>query len=175
MNSISMRGKKGVKHVAPTDPPRRRALKLKGHGTYANDLVPVVATLGRRTKSLRLQVIRRTDAATLEAHVRRYTRPGATVNTDDWKGYNHLPRRHRTVNHRVKEWARDDDGDGIREVHVNGLEGRWLSVRNFLRPFRGVHKAYLSHYLALCVWTMTHRHLQPRQLAAFVKLHDSYT
>jgi transposase-like protein len=170
-----MRGKKGDKHDDPADPPRRRALKLKGHGTYANDLVPVVATLGRTTKDLRLQVLRRTDAATLEAHVARFTRPHATVNTDEWQGYNHLPRRHVTVKHRIKEWARDDDGDGIREVHVNGLEGRWLSVRNFLRPFRGVHKIYLRHYLAVCVWTMTQRRLYPHQLASFVKLHDSYT
>ena len=28
-----------------------------------------------------------------------------------------------TVCHAEKEWARDDDGDGIREVHVNTLEG----------------------------------------------------
>lgn len=168
-----MRGKKGDKHLDPTDLPRRRALKLKGHGTYANDLVPIVATLGRQTKGLRLQVIRRTDRATLEAHVVRVTRPHAVVNTDEWQGYNHLPRRHHTVNHRTKEWARDDDGDGVREVHVNGLEGRWTSVRNFLRPFRGVHKVYLSHYLALCVWTMTHRRLFPRHLAAFVRVHHS--
>ena len=170
-----MRGKKGVKHANPDDPPRRRALKIKGHGTYANDLVPVVATLGRQTKGLRFQVVARTDGATLEALVERWTRRHASVNTDEWLSYNHLPRPHPTVKHRLKEWARDDDGDGIREVHVNGLEGRWLSVRNFLRPFRGVHKAYLSHYLALCVWTMTHRILRPHQLAAFVKVHDSFT
>ena len=31
-------------------------------------------------------------------------------------------------------WARDDDGDGIREVHCNTLEGLWTGLRNFLRP-----------------------------------------
>jgi hypothetical protein len=41
------------------------------------------------------------------------------------------------------EWARDDDGDGIREVHVNKLEGLWTGFRNFLRLFRGVNKVYL--------------------------------
>jgi hypothetical protein len=48
----------------------------------------------------------------------------------------------------VGEWARDDDGDGIREVHVNTLEG----LRNFLRPFRGVNKVYLSQYVAMFEW-----------------------
>ena len=49
-------------------------------------------------------------------------------------------------------WARDDDGDGIREVHVNTIEGLWTGLRNFLRPFRGVSKIYLQQYLAVHEW-----------------------
>ena len=45
--------------------------------------------------------------------------------------------------HAAGEWARDDDGDGVREVRCNTLEGLWTGLRNFLRPFRGVHKSYL--------------------------------
>ena len=66
--------------------------------------------------------------------MRRATGPKATVNTDEWRGYNHLPamgRRHATVCHTAGEWARDDDGDGIREVHDNTLEGLWTGLRNF--------------------------------------------
>lgn len=171
MNCFSMRGKKGEKHLIPEDPPRRRALRIKGHGTYANDLVPIVGTVGRQTKQLRLRVIQRTDAATLLAHVQRFTKRKAIVYTDEWQGYNDLPRKQAMVKHRIKEWARDDDGDGIREVHVNTLEGWWTSVRNFLRPFRGVHKVYLSQYLALCEWTLNHKRLMPRHLATFVRSH----
>jgi transposase-like protein len=79
----------------------------------------------------------------------------ATVNTDEWCGYNGLPRMGRSravVCHVRGEWARDDDGDGIREVHVNTLEGLWTGLRNFLRPFRGVNKAYLYQYVALFEW-----------------------
>jgi transposase len=171
MNCFSMRGKKGDKHVKPDDPPRRHALRLKGHGTYANDLVPIVGTVGRTTKQLRLRVVARTDAETLETHVQQFTKRKAIVNTDEWQGYNNLPRSRRVVKHRIKEWARDDDGDGIREVHVNTLEGWWTGVRNFLRPFRGVHKLYLREYVALCEWTLMHRRLMPRQLALLVRLH----
>jgi hypothetical protein len=76
-------------------------------------------------------------------------RGGSVVNTDEWGAYRHLPqadRLHRTVNHnpRGPEWARDDDGDGIREVHGNTMEGIWTGLRNFLRPFRGVSKWYLD-------------------------------
>jgi hypothetical protein len=46
------------------------------------------------------------------------------------------------VCHAQGEWARDDDGDGIREVHINTIEGMWTLVRNFMRLFRGVHKKY---------------------------------
>ncbi len=48
-----------------------------------------------------------------------------------------------------REWARDDDGDGIGEVHCNGCEGLGTGLRNFLRPLRGVNKQYLWDYLAV--------------------------
>ena len=46
----------------------------------------------------------------------------------------------------------DDDGDGIREVHDNTLEGLWTGLRNFLRQFRGVSKHYLKQYVAIFQW-----------------------
>ena len=79
----------------------------------------------------------------------------AAVNTDEWQGYNGLPgmgRPRSTVCHAEREWARDDDGDGVREVHVNTLEGLWTGMRNFLRTFRGVSKKYLYQYVAMFEW-----------------------
>ena len=85
------------------------------------------------------------------------TRPGVTVNTDEWGSYQHLPaagRKHVAVCHTPGKriWARDDDGDGIREVHDNTIEGLWTGLRNFLRPFRGVNKSYLQQYVAIHEW-----------------------
>lgn len=76
------------------------------------------------------------------------------MNTDEWKSYeglNEHHREHKTVNHGAtpREWARDDDGDGIREVHTNTIEGIWTGLRNFLRTFRGVHKRHLQQYVAM--------------------------
>lgn len=48
-NATSMRGKKGIPHREPDDPPRRRANKRRGHGTFANDRPPVAATIGRES------------------------------------------------------------------------------------------------------------------------------
>jgi transposase-like protein len=150
-----MRGKKGVPHRDPDDPPRRRANARPGHGTWANDRPPVCGAVGRESGRIRLTVTERSDGEALEAVVRRASWPMATVNTDEWCGYNGLPRtgRHRSaVRHLAGEWARDDDGDGIREVHINTLEGLWTGLRNFLRPFRGVNKVYLYQYVAMFEW-----------------------
>ena len=85
------------------------------------------------------------------------TQKGATVNTDEWGAYYRLSeaqRNHVAVCHTPgkRVWARDDDGDGIREVHNNTIEGLWTGLRNYLRPFRGVNKIYLQQYLAIHEW-----------------------
>ena len=72
-----------------------------------------------------------------------------TLYTDESSAYKKVAasgRTHATVCHSKKEYARDDDGDGIHEVHCNTMEGIWTGLRNFLRPFRGVHKKYLHLY-----------------------------
>jgi ISXO2-like transposase domain len=142
-------GEKSDYHGDPTDPPRRRANQQVGHGTYDNDRPPVVGTVGRETSQVRLRVVHHTDPKTLEPHVHTFTLSGTQVYTDEWQGYNPIIRPHATVCHAKKEWTRDDDGDGIREVHTNTAEGMWTTVRNFLRPFRGVHQKYLSGYVAM--------------------------
>ena len=83
------------------------------------------------------------------------------VHTDEWHAYDDLDDRGRTrfsVNHKRKEWARDDDGDGVREVHSNTIEGFWLGLRNYLRPFRGVSKWCLDLYLAFYQGVHNFRH-----------------
>lgn len=164
-----MRGKKGVKHNDPCDPPHRRANKQKGHGTYANDRPPIVGTVGRESGQVRLRVVQHTDGKTLERQIAQFTQPDAVANTDEWQGYNHIARSHVTVNHGIKEWARDDDGDGICEVHVNTTEGMWTGLRNFLRPFRGVNKEYLDQYVAMCEHGINQKAISPEFLAALVR------
>ena len=142
---------------------------MRGHSTYALDRPPIVGSIGRESGQVRLRVVQRTDGRTLERHVAAYTQPEAVVNTDEWQGYNHIARARVTVNHRVDEWARDDDGDGVREVHVNTTEGLWTSLRNYLRPFRGVHKAHLSGYVAMCEHAINRKRISPDFIAALVR------
>ncbi len=69
----------------------------------------------------------------------------AILYTDEWGGYwgvkAKLQLAHGSVKHGAKEWARDDDGDGVREVHCNTCEGAGAGLRTYLRRFRGVHNA----------------------------------
>jgi transposase len=168
MKCFKMRGKKGAKHSNPADPPRRRANKQKGHGTYANDRLPIVGTIGRESGQVRLRVVKHTDSQTLKRHMGRFTRADAIANTDEWQGYNHIAQQRVTVNHGEHEWARDDNGDGIREVHINTTEGMWTGTRNFLRPFRGVHKDHLAGYVAMCEHRVNLKSISPQFIAALV-------
>jgi transposase len=141
-----------VPHDDPADPPRRRANQARGHGSWDNDRPPVCGVVGRESGQVRLTVAAHSDRKTLEAVVGDATAPTATVSSDEWGGYHGLAamgRGHATVCHADREWARDDDGDGVREVHDNTLEGIWTGLRNFLRPFRGVSKKYLYQDVAM--------------------------
>jgi len=64
--------------------------------------------------------------------VHQFTQGETHLYTDEYDSYNAVQRSRSTVAHGHKEWARDADGDGVREVHTNTAEG----LRNFLRPFR---------------------------------------
>lgn len=163
-----MRGKKETPHLHADDPPRRRANKRRGRGTYANDRPPIVGTVGRASQQCRLRVVMDTKGKTLRQHVHQFTKVGAEVFTDEYQSYNHILRPHATVNHGAKEWARDADGDGVREVHCNTIEGLWTDVRNFLRRFKGVHKKYLDGYLAICEFRHNRDEIAPDFIATLV-------
>lgn len=77
-------------------------------------------------------------------------------------------RQRQRVCHSQGEWARDEDGDRIRAVHTNTIEGLWTSVRNFLRPFRGGHTCYVAGDVAIDELNINFKPLSPRGLARLV-------
>ena len=79
----------------------------------------------------------------------------------------------RTVCHAAYEWARDDDRDGAREIQVNTIEGLWSDVRNFLRPFKGVHKRLLRGYVAMAEFRRKHQCISPELIRMLVAQHTS--
>ncbi|MEY3304697.1 MAG: hypothetical protein RLZZ139_3070 [Cyanobacteriota bacterium] len=76
---------------------------------------------------------------------------GRGVYTDEYAIYNPLQAwgyAHKTVCHGVGEYARDEDGDGFCEVHVNTMESFWSLLRSWLRPHRGISQEKLPLYLS---------------------------
>ena len=68
------------------------------------------------------------------------------MHTDEYDVYGRLDEwgyGHKTVCHARGEYARDEDGDGFCEVHVNTMEGVWSLLRSWLRPHRGVSQEKL--------------------------------
>ena len=97
-----------------------------------------------------IRMLHNVKIKTIEPLLRSTILPGSRVNTDEYGIYNRLELwgyAHRTVCHARGEYARDDDGDGFCEVHVNTVEGFWSLLRSWLRPHRGISQEKLPLYL----------------------------
>ncbi len=88
--------------------------------------------------------------ATIKPVITAAVAPGTLVHTDEYSIYARLPAwgyGHKTVCHARGEYARDEDGNGFCEVHVNTMEGFWSLLRSWLRPHRGISQDKLPLYL----------------------------
>src|SRR5436305_10686861 len=84
-----------------------------------------------------IRMLENVQQVTIGPLIERTIAKGTLVYTDEYDIYSRLPEwgyTHRTVCHAAGEFARDDDGDGFCEVHVNTLEGFWSLLRSWLRP-----------------------------------------
>jgi transposase len=97
-----------------------------------------------------LRMLANVQQATIKPVIEGAVAKGALVHTDEYAIYARLPAwgyRHKTVHHGRGEYARDEDGDGFCEVHVNTIEGFWSLLRSWLRPHRGISQDKLPSYL----------------------------
>lgn len=111
----------------------------------------------------------------VEASLEKHRCESGVCYTDENSAYNHVSSPlldHRTVCHSAKEWARDDDGDGINEVHTNTAEGLWTELRNFLRKFKGVSKHFIHLYVAMFEWMHNLKKVNPTMVQAMVFSHS---
>lgn len=99
--------------------------------------------------------------------------------TDERQSYHGSHPAHATVCHSAREWARDDNGDDIREVHCNTCEGGGAALRTYLRTFRGVHTQYLHLYVATYEAMVNAKRITPhlirRMCVGTPALHTAYT
>src|SRR5215217_2383908 len=129
---------------------RRRRLKgAPGRGTLAKEKPPILGLLQRGGEVV-LRMLADVRQATIRPVLEAVVAKGALVHTDEYDIYARLEEwgyGHKTVCHGRGEYARDEDGDGFREIHVNTMEGVWSLLRSWLRPHRGVSQEKLPPYL----------------------------
>lgn len=145
-------GHKGqpAKVVAQGRRGRRRRLKgQRGRGTAQNEKPPILGMI-QRGGAVVLRMLENVQQTTIQPIIQAQVVPGTQVYTDEYNIYSRLSKwgyAHKTVNHSHGEYARDEDGDGFHEVHVNTIEGVWSLLRSWLRPHRGISQEKLPLYL----------------------------
>ncbi len=97
-----------------------------------------------------IRMLSNVKQATIAPIIQKMVSPGTLIFTDEYSIYARLTEwgyGHKSVNHGQGEYARDEDGDGFYEVHVNTMEGFWSLLRSWLRPHRGISQDKLPFYL----------------------------
>ena len=130
--------------------PRRRRLQgTPGRGTLEKEKPPIFGMI-ERGGEVRIVMLENVQQPTIRPLIEATIEPGTVVNTDEYVIYDALPRWgyvRKSVCHSRGEYARDEDGDGFHEVHVNTMEGFWSLLRSWLRPHRGISQEKLPLYL----------------------------
>jgi transposase-like protein len=97
-----------------------------------------------------IRMLENVQQVTIQPLLTSTVAPGSLVYTDEYDIYARLEPwgyEHQTVCHSAGEYARDEDGDGFCDVHVNTIEGIWSLLRSWLRPHRGISQEKLLLYL----------------------------
>jgi transposase-like protein len=152
---------------------RRRRLKGQaGRGTLAKERPPVFGMMQRGGQVV-INLLAKVQQKTIEPFIKDTIIPGTLVYTDEYSIYARLQSwgySHKSVNHGQGEFARDEDGDGFCEVHVNTMEGFWSLLRSWLRPHRGISQEKLPLYLGFFEFVHNVRKRGKALLPALIEL-----
>ena len=102
-----------------------------------------------------IRMLENVQQRTIKPLIKATIAPGTCIYTDEYDIYGRLEQwgyAHASVCHSRGEYARDEDGDGFHEVHVNTMEGFWSLLRSWLRPHRGLSQDHLPLDFGLVVF-----------------------
>ena len=128
---------------------RRRRKGAPGRGTREQEKPPMLGIIERGGR-VGLPRLENVPQQTIRPLIPAIIAPATPVYPDEDDLYARLTEwgyGHKTVCHRRGEYARDEDGEGFHEGHVNPLEGFWSLLRSWLRPPRGLSQEKLPLYL----------------------------
>ena len=111
---------------------------------------PPIFGMIQRGGQVVIKMLSNVQQATIKPIIQSTIVPGTLIFTDEYAIYDRLAQwgyARKSVCHGAGEYARDEDGDGFYEVHVNTMEGFWSLLRSWLRPHRGISQEYLPLYL----------------------------
>ena len=152
---------------------RRRRLQGKaGRGTLEKERPPVFGMMQRGGQVV-ITLLANVKQKTIEPFITDTIVAGTLVYTDEYSIYARLQSwgyGHKSVNHGRVEYARDEDGDGFCEVHVNTMEGFWSLLRSWLRPHRGISQEKLPLYLGFFEFVHNVRKRGKALLGALIEL-----
>ena len=138
--AVRAKGRKGRRH---------RLKGRRGRGTLEKEKPPVFGMIQRGGQVV-IQMVENVQQKTIKPLIKATIASATLIYTDEYNIYARLEQwgyAHQTVNHSLGEYARDEDGDGFHEVHVNTIEGFWSLLRSWLRPHRGISQEKLPLYL----------------------------
>ena len=134
---------------------------------------PPILGLLQRGGEVAVRMLTNVQQVTIRPVIEASVVQGALVHTDEYDVYARLAEwgyEHKTVCHARGEYARDEDGDGFCEVHVNTLEGFWSLLRSWLRPHRGISQERLPLYLGFFEFVHNVRRRGKALLASLIGL-----
>lgn len=110
----------------------------------------VVIGAKERNGKVKVAVIEKTDAATLEGFILNSVQTGATVFTDEHRGYSGLSKSfsHQSVKHSVGEYV-----NGM--AHINGIESFWAMLK---RGYKGTYHQMSAKQIERYVTEFAGRH-----------------
>ena len=153
---------------------RRNRLKgARGRGTLATEKPPIFGMI-ERGGNVFIKMCENVKQKTIKPLIEKVVDIGSLIFTDEYNIYGRLKEwgyEHKTVNHSQQEYARDEDGDGFYEVHVNTMEGFWSLLRSWLRPHRGISQELLPLYLSFFEFTHNARKRGKALLEELMKLY----
>lgn len=127
----------------------------------------------QRGGEVAIKMLANVQQKTIDPLIKATIAPGTQVHTDEYDIYARLGEwgyEHRSVCHGHGEYARDEDGDGFHEVHVNTMEGFWSLLRSWLRPHRGIAQEKLPLYLGFFEFVHNVRKRGKALLSSLVQL-----
>lgn len=111
----------------------------------------VIGGIDRQSKKCFLKIVDKRDSETLLTAIKEFVKPGTTVMTDMWKGYNSLAQNgylHHTVNHSQNFVCPNNVN-----VHTQNIESHWSKIKRDMRRRIGrMSVSSFETYLVEYVW-----------------------